>query len=326
MGMFASLRVLLSGIIDYAGLFPPAALPLGQAIRNYAQYHQQPENWMLGRFVCPVTQFDDCAPFVEALFDESSPFRFSALGRGGNNANLFQNTLLNDWEAITRFREQHGRRVVGDVYEGRLPEMPMHEFLALSNLLRIAFENACFTNGACYFEAVFGAEWRVQLASVLSALKKIPLLGPPPDCARNPLTGFKLRCGGLHASAFPSPEQVALVIASCRDAKVPLKFTAGLHHPLWHFDAGLQTHMHGFINVFVAGVLAHARGLSEDKLRPIIEDEDRQNFNFDDAGLRWKDHHATTDEIIAARRMVTSFGSCSFDEPRDDLRALGWLP
>ncbi len=107
---------------------------------------------------------------------------------------------------------------------------------------------------------------------------------------------------------------------------MPLKFTAGLHHPVRRLDPGLGVTMHGFVNVFAAGVLAHARRLGEEQLRVILEDEDAGDFVFDEAGLCWRDHRAGTAEIVAARRRVVSFGSCSFDEPHDDLRALGWLP
>lgn len=51
-----SLRVLLDGLIDYAGLFPPAALPMDDAIRNYARYFESDEAWALGRFVVPLDQ------------------------------------------------------------------------------------------------------------------------------------------------------------------------------------------------------------------------------------------------------------------------------
>src|SRR5262249_28093023 len=136
----------------------------------------------------------------------------------------------------------------------------------------------------------------------------------------------KLRCGGLEPAAFPDPAQVAHVIAACRDNGLVLKFTAGLHHPLRHFDAGVRTKMHGFLNVFGAGVLAHALRLDEAAIRAIIE-EDAANFGFDELGFGWKQYHALTEEITAARRQfVTSFGSCSFDEPRADLRAMGILP
>ena len=69
-----------------------------------------------------------------------------------------------------------------------------------------------------------------------------------------------------------------------------------------------------------------ACGLDAEALRPILEDEDPAHFHFEDAGLSWRDLRATTDEVAAARkRAVTSFGSCSFDEPREDLRTLGLL-
>ena len=160
-------------------------------------------------------------------------------------------------------------------------------------------------------EIGFSGDWRSLMKDLLS---------------KRSFACFKLRCGGLEASAFPSPEQVAFVIVACRDAGVPLKFTAGLHHPLRHFNAEAQTKMHGFINLFVAGVLAHARKLSEQQIQTIIEEEDAADFRFDDRGLRWKDWSADLEEIGAARTRVLSFGSCSFDEPRDDLRKLGWLP
>ena len=87
--MFASVRALLAGVIDYAGLFPPAKLPLDQAIRNYARYRQEPEGWMLGRFVCPATRLAELGPYREELFDSGPPFEFSVLGRGGDSPDQF---------------------------------------------------------------------------------------------------------------------------------------------------------------------------------------------------------------------------------------------
>src|SRR5436190_17389433 len=75
--MRRSLRVLLEGVIDYAGLFPPAKLPLDQALRNYARYRHEPEGWMLGRFVCPASRLVELVPFHEELFAAGPPFVFS---------------------------------------------------------------------------------------------------------------------------------------------------------------------------------------------------------------------------------------------------------
>ena len=46
-----SQKALLSGLIDYAGLFPPAALSMEEAVRNYARYREGEHAWMLGKFV-----------------------------------------------------------------------------------------------------------------------------------------------------------------------------------------------------------------------------------------------------------------------------------
>ena len=121
-------------------------------------------------------------------------------------------------------------------------------------------------------------------------------------------------------------EQVAFTIERCRDAHVPLKFTAGLHHPLRRYDPAVRTHMHGFINVFGAGVLAYVPGLEHHDILAILEEEDPRGFSFTDEFFGWNDAEATVSEIAGARRRrVISFGSCSFDEPVEELTRLGLL-
>src|SRR5437870_206137 len=61
--MSASLRALLDQSIDYAGLFPPAKLPLDEALRNYARYRKETESWMLSHFVSPVERLAELAEF-----------------------------------------------------------------------------------------------------------------------------------------------------------------------------------------------------------------------------------------------------------------------
>jgi hypothetical protein len=51
-------RELLRGLIDYAGLFPPASLALRDAVRNYEKYRSGPHAWMLARFVIPAVLVD----------------------------------------------------------------------------------------------------------------------------------------------------------------------------------------------------------------------------------------------------------------------------
>jgi hypothetical protein len=295
--MLPSVRAFLSGIIDYAGLFPPAKLPLDRAVANYAKYRASSDAWMLGRFVIPAARLAELEPILSQVAMRA-PITLSVLGRGGETGEAFRSGLVADLEAINTLRQDAAAAI--DAYEVKL---------ATSVLLTLAAEGLQWPDGMSVF-------CEVSPADVTSSPPAVADIG----------AGVKLRCGGLAASDFPEPDQVARVITACRDNRLPLKFTAGLHYPIRRFDRGLQTKMHGFINVFGASILAGARHLAEDRIRAILEDEDPSNFGFDEIGFGWKDHHVLIDEIIAARReFVVSFGSCSFDEPREDLREMGLL-
>jgi hypothetical protein len=321
--MTASLRALLSGVIDYAGLFPPAQLPLEEAIRNYARYRSGPDAWLLGRFICPAARLAELAPFVEELFPTGPPLTVSVLGRGGRTVAEFASGVLSDFTNMAAFRQRHNERASVDAFETRLPdgyhndEPFSHVESALGGAVVVMDEltTGRWTEVFPFFEASSALLEQFDLEAVARALNH-----------GFPQAGFKLRCGGVHGRDFPTAEHVARALAAGRRWALPMKFTAGLHHPVRHFDAGVQTTMHGFLNVFVAGVLADARALDEGQVREVIADEDAGHFAFDDTGLRWKDWHATPAEIASARAvLVVAFGSCSFDEPCDDLRALGLL-
>lgn len=309
--MFASLRALLTGLIDYAGLFPPAKLTLDQAIRNYARYRQETEGWMLGRFIIPAARLDELESYHDELFSLDPPFAFSVLGRGGATLPEFLANLRADLHDIAAFRKRHGDRVTVDVMEVRLPADLADPRLpdSAENLFKTVRVFPVI-DLLVFFESPG------QAAALLEQLGRLP-------CDD---LGFKLRCGGLEASAFPSSQQIADALCGSLDAGVPFKATAGLHHPLPRFDAGVNARMHGFVNVFLAGVLAHTLDLTAEQICPLLDDDQASHFTFDDKKASWRTLRATTKAIAAARQdFVMSFGSCSFDEPREDLRALGWL-
>src|ERR1035441_1202106 len=56
MAIPASLQALLANLIDYAGLYPPAALPLHDVAEKYAAYRASPYGWMLNRLVLPAAK------------------------------------------------------------------------------------------------------------------------------------------------------------------------------------------------------------------------------------------------------------------------------
>ena len=61
--MIDSLKVFLSQIVDYAGLYPPASLPLEEAFANFVLYQQAEEAWMLSRFIIPAKRLEELPGF-----------------------------------------------------------------------------------------------------------------------------------------------------------------------------------------------------------------------------------------------------------------------
>lgn len=138
----------------------------------------------------------------------------------------------------------------------------------------------------------------------------------------------KVRTGGITPDAIPSVESVAGYIIHCAERRLPFKATAGLHHPvrrvhrLTYQPNARSAMMHGFINVFIAAAFAWH---GERKIQPILEETDASAFRFDHRAC-WRDLALSSEEIAESRReFAHSFGSCSFEEPIEDLRTLGWL-
>ena len=314
-----SLRALLAGIVDYAGLFPPARLPLDEAIRNFARYRRTPEAWMLARFVIPTARLADLASYAP-LFAEAPPFRFAVLGTGGPDADAFLDALDADLEALAAFHTRHEGRAVADVMEVRLPE-PLRAASARDVRAFLGAVADRLDGLALFLEAPLG-EARRMLPPLLDALAAH-------NAARRDAApvALKIRTGGLVPEAFPTPEALAFAVTACRDAGVRFKATAGLHHPVRQHRDEVGAKMHGFLNLFGAAALAHALALDEAAVLAVLRDEDPAHFRFTDEAFAWRDLAAAPEAVRRARAaLAVSFGSCSFDEPRDDLRALGLLP
>jgi cell division FtsZ-interacting protein ZapD len=83
--------------------------------------------------------------------------------------------------------------------------------------------------------------------------------------------------------------------------------------------------MHGFINLFLAAGFLRA-GVDSKVVLQLLEEQSPQAFHFDEDGVSWREDRLSVREIAAVRQdFAISFGSCSFTEPIDDLRALHLL-
>ena len=299
----ASLRALLNRSIDYAGMFPPCSLELGPSLKNQAEYVRSTDSWMLSTFVLPIAKFGDATESI-SQFDKHHPLRVSALGAKTENAKDFFNELKNAAEIIRSFQNQHVDLV----------SIVQLEMLAPADVDLAKLNEAA----ALLADLKLQTFWETPAES---AEQTIALLAR----AKQSTFGYKLRTGGVTADAFPGSVQITRAILASTKHHIPIKFTAGLHHPVRGFRDEVKTEMHGFLNVLGAGVLSAEHHWDEAQTVEMLEDQRSSSFEFHDTVFAWRDWEITLDRIKARRKFVTSFGSCSFDEPREDLRALNLL-
>jgi hypothetical protein len=258
---------------------------------------------MLGAFILPIAEFDAAARHLSD-FDNEHPLRISALGPRTDGAEAFLKSLSATIDAIAAFQARFETTSIEQL------EMPLPADVN-AELLKAIRQRLGHSDLKTFWEAKADAAERVtELLSENNASNAGRKLG------------FKLRTGGVTAEAFPSSSQIAMALMAAGTRGVPIKFTAGLHHPIRLFHDSVQTKMHGFLNVLGAGVLALEHDWRQSEVIQMLDDEDAASLSFTEDFFAWRDWRVSTEAIAARRELVTSFGSCSFDEPRDDLREL----
>lgn len=289
-----ALDALLHGLIDYAGLFPPAQLAMTDAVRNHANYLAGPHRGKLGRFIVPVARLEEFEAAVATLNAEAQhEWRLSVLAGADPKADL---------NAILSFNaRQADARIVSIETKATTPA-------------DIAKADA--------FPPVFEVWVELPVHKDLDAnLAELKSIG----------RGAKLRAGGVTPDAFPAPADVASFLAACRDHGLVAKATAGLHHPLrgefaLTYAAGApRGTMFGFLNVFLAAALLQSGGNTADATM-LLSDGDPRHFACTSDALAWRNHQFTRPQLESTRKqLLRSFGSCSFTEPIEGLQELRWL-
>lgn len=293
-------RIFLRGIIDYAGLFPPASQAMPDAVASYASYRSGGDRDLLGRFVVPATrlaELSECAGEYFSRGADSDPWRLSAIASAG----------APDRETILHFNCSHWQ--TSDLGH------------AVCDAVEIPVANAA------------------EVTSVLAAwpdffqiFLEVPASSDPePFIAAMVGTraAAKLRTGGVTADSIPDASRIVRFMRACALHSVPFKATAGLHHalrgsyPLTYEDESPRAVMFGYLNVFLAAAFIQ-NGLGDEDAVAVLEEMNPDEFRFGDRGVSWREHTLTEAQLVSAReRFALSYGSCSFAEPVTEATALG---
>lgn len=313
--MTQAVRTLMSGLIDYAGLFPPAKLDMAPAAEAFARARAGLHEWVLGRFICPAAHLGELSRAAAALMPGT--FATSGYREHAGNSEAWHVSVTVDGPAglaaalaaMDEFNARHAEEDRG---------------LAVADALEMKVSTAGEIDAA--IEAV---------PDEVFPFFEVPIAG---DCRglvaalSGTAAAAKVRTGGVTVEAFPAPPQVASFLAACAAADVPFKATAGLHHPVrgeypLTYEPGCpRATMYGFVNLFIAAALVRARRADEAEAAAILGERDPTAFKFTDEGVRWRGRFLESAELARVREVFAlSYGSCSFDEPIDDLKKLGLL-
>ena len=298
-----ALQSLLTGLIDYAGLFPPAGLGMDAAVRNYGSYANGEHAWMLGRFIVPAARLEEYAEAVRNAGIDASAWSLSVLA------------TVADADAIARFHAGADESGAGGSGSGGFGSISALEIKAAS-AREIQDAAQAFDGGyQLYFETP-PEKWHSLLQATAVAKARA-----------------KIRTGGELPGAIPEESRVLEFLRIASERRLAFKATAGLHHPLramqrlTYKEESPQAVMHGFLNVFCAAALLWHEPEKRQEAAWMLSERDADAITMDEAMTWHNSGVALTEEQIreARERFCIGFGSCSFTEPIDDLRKLGWL-
>jgi hypothetical protein len=265
------------------------------AVRNYDSYMRGEHAWMLGRFIVPAARLTEYEDAIGAMAIDASAWRLSVL------------TTAADVERVTRFNADRRDRF-GEIDVLEIKTADASEIQKAASAYGMGYQ--------LYFETP-AEMWRSLLPAIGAAHARA-----------------KIRTGGEVPTAIPEESRVLEFLRLASERRIAFKATAGLHHPLrsmrrltYKPDSPTAL-MHGFLNVFYAAVLLWHEPERRQEAAWMLNERDADSITMDEMTMTWHNSGVTltAQQIEQARRQFCiGFGSCSFAEPIDDLRMLGWL-
>ena len=286
----ASLRALLSGLIDYAGLYPPASLPLVDVVHNYIAYRRSGDRWALGRLVVPAARIGELLSLV-SFSDDPWPVTV-----------LIGDDVPGEAARIATLQDATGIAV--ESAEVRAATAPQVRSVvgALSCVPEVYVELPLTDDLPTLVNAVADAGARAKIRTggvVAEAIPSTSACGCFIETCAAQGVAFKATAGLHH------PVRGRYPLTDAHDAP--------------------RGDMFGFLNVFLAAAFAGG-GMRGRELQDVLAESAGHAFDFNDVGVTWRGHALTLDDLHSTRKTCAmSFGSCSFREPIDDLTQIGLL-
>lgn len=284
--LIVNIELALDGILDYAGLFPPASLSLAAAVEDFYTILDSNEGWITGRMVVPAAKLAEFGAAWREIEEEEKAI-LCVTASGGDS---FAQTLAEDSKLLAE----------SDKYEVATYEIRATTLEELKTNLKL-------------LEKLPGEKF-VEISSDSDLTEWLPVLAETEDLY------VKTRLGGTMPGSVPSSAFVADWIVSCTQLDLPFKLTAGLHHPFPNRNKETGDHQHGFLNVLAATYLAADHDFSRSEIEKLL-DAEPEAMAWDSGGLTWEGQRISALELESARDFFLSFGSCSVAEPIEDLRA-----
>lgn len=282
-----AIETLLSGLFDYAGLYPPASLSMRSAANNYLEYRNGKRASALARFIVNLDRVEELHSIAG---DGLGLFRLSVIA-----------TESTDWESLDALVRG---AVPIDTVEIKAPQA--------ADIKRIVGQIP--REMTAFFEVGFDAGGKSALRSISAAgaRAKIRMGGVVADAIPStPDVAEMLRAlADLHLPF---------------KATAGLHHPVRSRRPLTYQPQSPQGVMHGFVNLCCASALLYSGGDRNDA-EAVLDEQDSSAFRVSSKLIQWRDHSWTVEQLAEMRsRSLISIGSCSFEEPIRDLESLGWL-
>ncbi len=284
--MYRTVAASVSGLFDYAGLFPPAALSMADAAEEYRRWCHEP---LTAAFVCPSDRLAELSTYF------------------GSDPSLPVAVLLAD--PAQAFEIPPGLQVVSLETKAASPA-------GLKALARLAERLAdAGHEPASFVEVPFGEGLSDALADLAEAEvgAKVRLGGMTPGAfpKTDDVAAFIVEAVDLRL-------EVKLTAG--------LHHPATGEHPISAKDPSLGTaRMFGFLNCVLAFAATESLGAPRSLVARIL-DAPAEAMRWSEQSVEVCGEAISSEALTDARDALTSIGSCSIHEPVADLTTMGLWP